>query len=68
MECKNTVSVTPLTGIHQIFPKFQSLKEVTCEKVAPANLVEMFDLDFVQTRSEPTRTNPNCLSTASVFQ
>ena len=55
MECKNTVSDTPLTGIHQNFSKFQSHKEVTCEKVARADLVERLVLiptRFVQLRPE----------------
>ena len=68
MKRKNTVSDTPLTGFHQIFPIFQSLKEVTCEKVAHANLEEMFELDLVQTRPESTRSDSNCLSISSVLQ
>ena len=39
MEQKDTVSDTPLTGIHQKFSKFFNYKEVTCEKVARADLV-----------------------------
>ena len=39
MEYKDTVSDTPLTGIHQKFSKIFNYKEVTCEKVAHADLV-----------------------------
>ena len=41
MEQKDTVSDTPLTGIHQKFSKIFNYKEVTCEKVALADLVEL---------------------------
>ena len=40
MEQKDTVSDTPLTGVPPDFFQIFQHKEVTCEKVARANLVE----------------------------
>ena len=65
MEQKDTVSDTPLTGIHQKFSKIFNYKEVTCEKVALADLVELRNggrprltpRPLFQSKSRPPRKN-----------
>ena len=62
MEWKDTVSDTPLTGIHQNFSKLFQHKGITYEKVARAILVDSFSPVPDQVCPESSRWFVNSLS------